>query len=282
MRLTHVCMRCRAARFANSAARGGQVMLPLTVAQKLVEQWTGKSLPLDTAEPVMLQPPDFEPLAISDPLPHTYLQPKPSSPAPSSRFGHHVSSKVRISSPSKFARRLTSKNERTKRFTSELEPAPSEEIMLSPDQRESHSCPEFPKVRVMEYNVLNNPLSADEDSDVGVESRSPSLRSSPLAPDSMSAHQRKFEAGNSWLGGSTPSRGDSMELARMCPIVESSPRAVQQHWSVSTMPDGDPASRRQTRRTSGASIASAPNKAARSRDTQTVRTAAPSCKQYRC
>ena len=36
----------RAARFCHYAARGGQIMLPLTLAQKIVHEWTGQRLNL--------------------------------------------------------------------------------------------------------------------------------------------------------------------------------------------------------------------------------------------
>lgn len=36
----------RAARFCHSAAHGGQIMLPLSLAESLVEEWTGSKLDL--------------------------------------------------------------------------------------------------------------------------------------------------------------------------------------------------------------------------------------------
>ena len=52
---------CRAARFANAAAHGGQIMMPQALACKLVHQLTGQQLSLNTSEPLALATPDFLP-----------------------------------------------------------------------------------------------------------------------------------------------------------------------------------------------------------------------------
>ena len=51
----------RAARFSNSAAHGGQIMVPAAVACKLVLCLTGQTLGLDGDAPLLVGPPDFVP-----------------------------------------------------------------------------------------------------------------------------------------------------------------------------------------------------------------------------
>ena len=51
----------RAARFANAAARGGQIMVPAAVGQSLVTCLTKQTLSLEGGEPVLLVQPDFVP-----------------------------------------------------------------------------------------------------------------------------------------------------------------------------------------------------------------------------
>ena len=51
----------RAARFANSAARGGQIMVPAAVGRALVAALTNQTLSLEGQEPVLLVQPDFVP-----------------------------------------------------------------------------------------------------------------------------------------------------------------------------------------------------------------------------
>lgn len=70
-----VCMR-RAARFANSAARGGQIMVPLALARKLVTEWTGADLSLaEDNAPTLLECPDYVPQPTGNPLPQPGLLP---------------------------------------------------------------------------------------------------------------------------------------------------------------------------------------------------------------
>ena len=51
----------RAARFANAAAQGGQIMVPAAVGRALVAALTRQDLSLEGAEPVLLVQPDFVP-----------------------------------------------------------------------------------------------------------------------------------------------------------------------------------------------------------------------------
>ena len=69
----------RAARFANSAARGGQIMVPAAVGHALVAALTKQAISLDGDEPVLLVQPDFVPQRLK-------LRPsKPWTPQPSGR-----------------------------------------------------------------------------------------------------------------------------------------------------------------------------------------------------
>ena len=40
-------MLCRAARFCYGAAHGGQIMMPLDLAQRIVQEWTGELFELE-------------------------------------------------------------------------------------------------------------------------------------------------------------------------------------------------------------------------------------------
>ena len=54
----------RAARFGNSAAHGGQIMVPAAVACKLVLCLTGQALTLDQDGPLLVGSPDFVPTKV--------------------------------------------------------------------------------------------------------------------------------------------------------------------------------------------------------------------------
>lgn len=138
----------RAARYGNAAARGGQIMVPIAVAHALVEEWTGQALPFDSG-PVLMGPPEYAPVPVENPLPSYNSDVDTTSPHSSinSRTAQQWSSKLRNSTAGKAAtrvlHRVSSKGQHALRLASDLEPAGSTEIMLSHDERESRSCPEF-------------------------------------------------------------------------------------------------------------------------------------------
>ena len=51
----------RAARFANAAARGGQILAPAAVGRALIQALTGQHVSLEGGDPVLLAHPDFAP-----------------------------------------------------------------------------------------------------------------------------------------------------------------------------------------------------------------------------
>ena len=55
----------RAARFGNSAAHGGQIMVPAAVACKLALCLTGQALALDGDHPLLVGAPDFVPTKLN-------------------------------------------------------------------------------------------------------------------------------------------------------------------------------------------------------------------------
>ena len=69
----------RAARFANSAARGGQVLAPAAVGHALIQALTGQRVSLEGGDPVLLAQPDFVPQK---------LKPRPSKPWVPQAAGH--------------------------------------------------------------------------------------------------------------------------------------------------------------------------------------------------
>ncbi|MCJ1427724.1 hypothetical protein MMC29_005629 [Sticta canariensis] len=181
----------RAARYGNAAARGGQIMVPIVVAQALVEEWTGHDLPTE-AGPVVMRPPDFDPIPVDNPLPqyNPDIEPNSSPSSISSKTAQQWSSKLRNSTAAKAASKIlartTSKGQYMLRLATELEPAGSTEMMLSAEERESRSCPEF-QMTAMNPTFQQDGLFDAEDS--------PSPRVSLTARDALAVARLRSDTG---------------------------------------------------------------------------------------